>query len=334
MRPKTDNPDAAGVAVDGKVFYANVQTDTDWIVAPLPTGVETFTELRSSAAPEDIQLIVDVPEGATLRLRADDVGGPSGASRRVAAEVVRGNELLATFTPPTALDAQDRPVAVTYDVKDDRLRMHVTHKGADVAYPITVDPVTENQVYWNNASASTAGWDYQENPVGYFSHPTDYSKYGHGLYVAAYPNGGYQPQQWGQWVYQTQGTSFIYRAEFGYVNHDPSNTNLYEGIFGDGSWEFGKWTDPNGGSGSSPYSSGSYLHYNYKTHCVAQNCSWDAGRSGNLAAFGLQTNGTVGPNGAYAYLGSAAVAINDRDDPTVKQRLSRKPALRLGEVAD
>src|SRR5262249_35015761 len=48
--------DRSAARTDGKLFYANAQADTDVLMAPLPTGVETYYQLRSPAAPESFAL--------------------------------------------------------------------------------------------------------------------------------------------------------------------------------------------------------------------------------------------------------------------------------------
>jgi hypothetical protein len=81
--------------VDGKLFYANVATDIDFLAAPLPTGVETFSQVRSAASPEQEEFKVDLPAGAKLEALPDSGG----------AAVVRDGKRIAHIAPPTGSDA-------------------------------------------------------------------------------------------------------------------------------------------------------------------------------------------------------------------------------------
>jgi hypothetical protein len=67
VRPPMSDTASSGVEEAGKVFWSDVATDTDFMVAPLPSGIETFHVLRSAAAPEELPLMLDLPEDAALR---------------------------------------------------------------------------------------------------------------------------------------------------------------------------------------------------------------------------------------------------------------------------
>ena len=61
---------ATGIGLDqpatvrkDRVFWANVQVDTDLMVNMLPDGVETYDVLRSQQSPERLSYEFDVPEG-------------------------------------------------------------------------------------------------------------------------------------------------------------------------------------------------------------------------------------------------------------------------------
>src|SRR5690242_8694425 len=85
-------------------FYPNVATDTDLSVVPTPTGVETFTQLRSPQAPQTQTFHLDLPAGA--QLQANPEGGAS---------VTREGESLLAIQPPSAIDAEGRTVPVALD---------------------------------------------------------------------------------------------------------------------------------------------------------------------------------------------------------------------------
>lgn len=119
-----DAGDVSGVEEDDKVFFANVFQDTDLVVATTPTGVETFSQLRSPDSPEEECFAIDMPAHAVLR--ATDDGG---------AEVVSGDQRLATIHPPRAADAQGRNVPVDIKVEGNVLLVTTHHRDGDFAYP-------------------------------------------------------------------------------------------------------------------------------------------------------------------------------------------------------
>ena len=125
---------------EGKVFWPEVLTDTDAMVVPVAQGIETFAQLRSINAPEELRMPVSLPTEAVLRGRSD--GG---------AEIVRAAQVLASVSFPRAADAEQRPVAVEMEVEGEELVLRVDHVGQDVAYPVLVDPTVSNY-------ASHPGW--------------------------------------------------------------------------------------------------------------------------------------------------------------------------------
>jgi RHS repeat-associated protein len=304
LRPQLTGPVSSGVQVEGKVFYANVATDTDFMAAAVPSGVETFEQLRSQASPEDLPLLFDLPAGAHLRLAS----GAGGALRPVAIEIVRDDTVLATISKPTAVDGDGVPVRVDMSTDGaDRVTMHVAHRDADVKYPILVDPVINDAVTddynWQAGGSSTAGWLFGSVPANYFGVSTTGSA-GSGLYIAAYANGAYSSGQYGQWGIFAPGTSYIYRTEFGHVTHLPSNSYVYEGIW---STSQNRW--------EAYWNTSASLSNNWRTQCIT-NCGW-AGTPGNMMVFGMIMAGRPGSSGAYAYMGQAMVLLHDDDLPTV-----------------
>jgi len=139
---------APSILGDAVAFYPNVSTDTDFALAPTPSGVETFTQIRTPDAPQSQTLEFTVPSGASLQ-KMDDGG----------AEVVRGNESLVKISPPAALDAHGIPVKVEMEVAESSLELTVKPTGA-TTYPILVDPLI--QVYQ---------WMKTHNPQGIYTEP-------------------------------------------------------------------------------------------------------------------------------------------------------------------
>jgi RHS repeat-associated protein len=134
-------------------FYPNVAENTDLVVSPTPTGVETMTTIRSAEAPTTTTYELSMPSGAELK--ASGGGG---------AEVVKGDRTTMRIPPPTATDAAGEPVAVGLEVAGTSLRV-VASPDAATAYPILVDPefiseestwaAPENFAAW---SSNTSQW--------------------------------------------------------------------------------------------------------------------------------------------------------------------------------
>jgi hypothetical protein len=127
---------AASEADVGAAIYPNVAEDSDLAVAPSPTGVETFTQLRSGDAPRTQEFTLGMPPGAVLERTAS--GG---------AEIRQGDSALMTVRPPSAIDANGDEVPVSLDVEGNTLAIH-TSPTEDSVYPILVDPIWETY-YWD-----------------------------------------------------------------------------------------------------------------------------------------------------------------------------------------
>ncbi|HEX4670235.1 MAG TPA: RHS repeat-associated core domain-containing protein [Solirubrobacterales bacterium] len=128
-------------------FYPNVAENTDLVVAPTPTGVETMTAIRSTEAPTTTTYHLSLPHGAELK--ASEIGG---------AEVVQGGRTTMTIAPPTAIDAAGEPVPVELDVAGENFRV-VVSPGPETTAPILVDPEIINEAwYWSSNHDSLAAW--------------------------------------------------------------------------------------------------------------------------------------------------------------------------------
>jgi len=114
----------------GATLYHEAVTDTDVILAPVPTGLEASWLVRSPQAPARQRLRFALPEGAEIALAED--GG---------ADLIDGDARLGRVLPAVAVDAQGQQVDVSYEAAGDTLVLDVDHRGEDLAYPIWVDPV-------------------------------------------------------------------------------------------------------------------------------------------------------------------------------------------------
>jgi sugar lactone lactonase YvrE len=141
--PDTSDERAPSTVSQTTALYPNIAEDSDLIVAPTPTGVETFQQLRSPEAPQTQAYDLKVPSGASVKETKD--GG---------AEVAQGEEKLITVPPPTAIDAAGSNVATHLEVSGTSISVTVS-PDSTAAYPILVDPLFE-----------TFNWPAYEHPGG------------------------------------------------------------------------------------------------------------------------------------------------------------------------
>lgn len=128
-------------------FYPNVAENTDFVVAPTPTGAETMTDIRSADAPTTTTYELSLPAGATLK--ASGAGG---------AEVLQDGKTALLVPPPSATDAAGEPVPVELEVAGDSLRV-VASPGPETDFPILVDPeFIQEAWYWSSNHESLAAW--------------------------------------------------------------------------------------------------------------------------------------------------------------------------------
>lgn len=167
VRVWMEGQDVRGTQLTGSsVFFAGVELDVDAAVSPTPGGVEFFASLRSRLSPRTLRYRVALPAGASLRA----VG--SGA------EVVRGGSVLARVSAPTATDAQGQSLPVSLTVVGDAISVAVSITEGDVAYPVLVDPVVNQEEHAEN-------WAFKQ---GYWSSPGKFVA-ASGPFVALNPGG-------------------------------------------------------------------------------------------------------------------------------------------------
>ena len=157
----------APTIVDQSVaVYPNVADDTDFVIAPTPTGVETFTHIRSIDAPTSQTFDLDVPDNASLA-RTEEGG----------AVVVRDGKTLIEIPPPDAIDAVGNRVPVALEVDGDSLVLTVEPEDP-VQYPILVDPLFQS--YKWEAGKTQTGIHYSDtgeeewtpqNASAYYEYP-------------------------------------------------------------------------------------------------------------------------------------------------------------------
>jgi streptogramin lyase len=139
-------------------FYPNIAPDSDLIVAPMPTGFETFTQLRSADAPRTLEFDLSLPAGASLQTTLE-----GGAVSR------QGDETLLAVHAPAALDAAGNEVPVDLSVDGHTVILAVSPP-QDATYPILVDPFYETfdwEKYYGSEGhyyySPMAGWKGEKN---------------------------------------------------------------------------------------------------------------------------------------------------------------------------
>jgi hypothetical protein len=201
--------------LDGEdVQYHETQEATDLIAAPLGTGLELFSLLRSVESPEELRFALTLPVAAELR--------PDG---RGGAEVIRDTEQLARIPAPTALDAQGSVVPVTMRIEGTQLVLKIEHRGMDLSYPLLLDPTIQENWYDNNNDWYHYGnlwalnhWYPGTNDPGRFQMKTvpinaSPGLSNRGLFVSASSYGTSQPSnRFGQYTYTAPGADTYFAA--------------------------------------------------------------------------------------------------------------------------
>lgn len=299
--------------LDDKAIFTNALIDSDFAVAALPTGVETFLQLRSEASPEAHRLRFELPAGARLQIR-DESGAVTPAPPRPGAQIVRGDEVLATIAPARAVDADGRSVAASYAIDGDTLVVRAAHRDGDHAYPILVDPYVEENFPFKSQGADLDRWGFGWSQEGFIGHNCTWNQgcwaspgiNGRGLYVEATPR-GYAQDTRGEWYWQAPRGSSIVRVNWNNYGHIAGNSCVYGYISGNGGGAVGSVlyrcdSTPGGDS--------------YFTSCANHPTCGAAENRSNWAQFGLiMYNGTFWS--AWSYIGNPQIYLWEGDRPTV-----------------
>ncbi|HEX7244017.1 MAG TPA: SMP-30/gluconolactonase/LRE family protein [Solirubrobacterales bacterium] len=145
---------AASTAAESVAFYPNVADDTDFAVAPTPTGVETFTQVRSETAPHVQKLTVDLPESAQLL-----------ASKNGGAKIMQGDEPLVDIPAPTAIDAYGASVPIELKVEGSSLILEISPKDS-TKFPILIDPLFQTYEWQAKNTRTGISGTYKEGWSG------------------------------------------------------------------------------------------------------------------------------------------------------------------------
>jgi len=308
------------IVEDSVAFYPNIALDTDFVVAPTPTGLETLTQLRSAEAPRSQTFELQLPDGASLA--SDGEGG---------ALVSHGGTQLLSVPAPTAIDAEGNAVAVSMDVSEKSLTLHVSPEDSS-AYPILVDPLYQHyNWFWGNNGV--VDWVISQNANNIYQ-ATNYAACGQycpsplfanapGLYIGA--GSGYVPGG-GQstWNY------FVPRFFQDYEAHGSFPTTWIESMVVQG---LGFWA----GADHSVHPGLVFGVWNpYASQWAAKNTAaiWHGGNEPDLTNFGTTYSiGTGGDQGAkighfamnastnsltsyrQTYVGAVTIGLADPDVP-------------------
>lgn len=146
----------------GQMLFADARDSTDLLIRPSATGVQTFEQLRSAAAPESFAYRVELSSGQTAALANGVVS------------IRQDGKLIAQSVPPVAVDAEQHPVPVTISLADKVVRLDVPHRQGGFAYPIAVDPDwTSTYDYHEQPGLGLEGWHAEgqipESPPAYYN---------------------------------------------------------------------------------------------------------------------------------------------------------------------
>jgi streptogramin lyase len=142
---------APSILDESAVFYPNVADDTDLLVAPIPTGVETLSQVRSADAPRRESYRFSLPQG--VKLQGDGKGG---------AEAVSGSgDRFLKVPAPVAIDAAGKEVGSTLGISGDSISVSISPDGS-TAWPVLVDPLI--QIYSKSAQGFGPFYYYSPSP--------------------------------------------------------------------------------------------------------------------------------------------------------------------------
>jgi RHS repeat-associated protein len=214
LRAAGISPDRPATVRRNRVFWANVQADTDLMVNMLPDGVETYDVLRSRQSPERLSYEVDVPDGGGVVLDAEkqtiDINDKDGKP-------------VAHVGPPHAVDADGALVPTRWAVQGTMLQIEVDHRQADLRYPILVDPVfsLDETNWYDGITADYSGWVFAESNPGALAKQAGNAGLGAGLNIWLPANLTAPQGLWGVWEFGAPGDTYVRRFVMDYFSWWP-----------------------------------------------------------------------------------------------------------------
>lgn len=114
---------------NGMVLYPGIN-EADQVVVPTATGAQFLTLINGVEAPEDYGYPVTIPAGGRIELSSDGS----------AIILDTSSKPVAVIALPWAVDAKELKVATKFTTNGTTLVQHITHKTAQVTYPVIADP--------------------------------------------------------------------------------------------------------------------------------------------------------------------------------------------------
>ena len=289
---------SARLVGDKNVLFSDVEAgkSIDMMVSPTSGGVEIFDLLRSIDSPESLRFQFELPAGSQLRPIAG--GG---------AEIVDSEGKSSMLIPaPWARDAQGTTVPVTTQVQGNQLVLEVSHREADFAYPIVVDPTIYQDWGWwyqgqHGSGLSAWSWS-QSSGNSWVNHGYTESMWpGYtGLAIASAP-GSLPANQWGQWSYAAPNSG-TYLADATINPFFRSNRSCSAGMFPQPYDYVGMWNET---------SWNRILYNNANSQGWSQPESW-----GRALIIGMGTNGgTYIPCWRDLLVGGVGIWLDDWQYP-------------------
>jgi RHS repeat-associated protein len=313
--------------VDDRVFYSTSAPDTDYLIMPVPDGIETFVQLRSADSPEQLDFALELPAGAHVRPMKSANPIPNDPPESF--EIVKGDERLAIIYPPNSLDADGVRVPTSARMVGDTLRLKVDHRGSDLKYPLLVDP-------WFGVGAwyeayrpqrwTDLGWRFLTsipNPTA--NHQIGVAindpAYAAGAYLSLPTNNTYQGNEWGELALQAPPGAYIGEAQFGNIAHFPYGSVAYHGFQDPNKvWQSGvNYTWGQGLVENPSWSGGSYSGTIDHFCFYDPRCAKASPSDHNWMVFGIWVQGqglSTGGNKAMRTMGWANTYLGDRYAPT------------------
>jgi streptogramin lyase len=206
---------ATSIVDESVGFLPNVATDTDLVIAPTPTGVETLTHLRSPEAPRVQTFDLQLPAGATVKATED--GG---------AVVMEGQETLVSVSAPTAIDASGASVPVSLAVEGNSLIL-TTSPSSSTQFPVLVDPLYQTYEWAKSKWWQSGIFNNSHEP----SASNSYSKreeWGE-EYGSPYTSGRFrlENQAWSEWAPVPMGTPGLWIDAYGPMTAGERGSFIY-----------------------------------------------------------------------------------------------------------
>lgn len=248
-----------GLVRENRLFYASVggdSSDVDYILEPRSSGVSAAWQIRSDRAPEIYRWTFELPAGHRMELLTRTQG--SARSQEGARVVDGAGATVATVTPPLAYDSDGTHLPVDLGLSGSDLTLTVRHQGADVAYPLILDPqvaeVWATAYGFENCGDSVNGtggaWSPWQNYNGgsAYLHGCDSPnhQWGYGLYVTQFNGGYYTSGSSAWWGWRAPSESFIDYVGWSNTRHTPAYnytnaTYAFAGILGNGWHAYNEW---------------------------------------------------------------------------------------------